>query len=149
PCRATRQPAVSGKGSRGCGTHTSSHGAIPSTLSVPNDEGHRKRRFAMPKRVMSLVAVALSLVFSSAAFAESPAAPVSAEAFLASLQAPEAPAPEVAELPALEGARTPDFKATFCGRYQCRPCSGGKVKTCWECIDGTTGCTGCGTACSI
>ena len=103
----------------------------------------------MSKRVMSLVAVALALVFSSAAFAESPTAPVSDEAFLASLQAPEAPAAEVLELPALEGASMPDFKATPCGRYSCRPCTGGKVKTCWECLDGTKGCTGCGTVCAI
>ena len=102
----------------------------------------------MSKRVMSLVAVALALVFSSAAFAESPTTPVSDEAFLASLQAPEAPAAEVPELPALEGASMPDFKGTFCGRYSCRPCTGG-VKTCWECIDGTKGCTGCGTVCAI
>jgi hypothetical protein len=103
----------------------------------------------MSKRVMSLVAVALVLVFSSAAFAESPAAPVSDEAFLASLQASEAAAAEVPELPALEGASAPEFKGTFCGRYSCRPCTGGKVKTCWECIDGTKGCTGCGTVCAI
>ena len=105
----------------------------------------------MSKRVMSLVAVALALVFSSAAFAESPTAPVSVSdaAFLASLQAPEAPAAEVLELPALEGASMPDFKGTLCGRYSCRPCTTGGVKTCWECLDGTKGCTGCGTACMI
>ena len=103
----------------------------------------------MSKRVMSLVAVALALVFSSAAFAESPTAPVSDAAFLASLQAPEAPVAEVPELPALEGASLPDFKSTFCGRYSCRPCTPSGVKTCWECIDGTKGCTGCGTVCSI
>lgn len=102
----------------------------------------------MSKRVMSLVAVALTLVFSSAAFAESPTAPVSDEAFLASLQAPEAPAAEVLELPALDGASMPNFKSTICGRYSCRPCTGG-VKTCWECLDGTKGCTGCGTVCMI
>lgn len=104
----------------------------------------------MSKPVMSLVAVALALVFSSAAFAESPTAPVSVsdEAFLASLQAPEAPAAEVLELPALEGASMPDLKSTVCGRYSCRPCTGG-VKTCWECLDGTKGCTGCGSVCMI
>lgn len=103
----------------------------------------------MSKRIVSSLVVAVVLVFASAAFAESPAAPVSDEAFLASLQAPEAPAAEAPELPALEGASTPVPKDTFCGRYQCRPCLGGKVKTCWECIDGTKGCTGCGTVCSI
>jgi hypothetical protein len=98
----------------------------------------------------SLVVLAVALLFSSAAFAESPAVPVSDEAFLASLQAPEAPAAEAPELPALEGASTPEFKGTFCGRYSCRPCTtGGLVKTCWECIDGTKGCTGCGTVCAI
>jgi hypothetical protein len=110
----------------------------------------------MSKRAASsLVVLAVALLFSalfpSGAFAESPASPaasLSDEAFLASLQAPEAPAAEAPELPALEGASTPVPKGTFCGRYQCRPCLGGKVKLCWECIDGTKGCGGCGTVCA-
>jgi hypothetical protein len=94
---------------------------------------------------LSLVAVAIALLISSAAWAEGPAAPISKEAFLASLEAPQTAA--TPEQPALLAADqpTPTFRAC-----QCMKCGTNKVKLCCVAGDGTVTCETChsGTVCN-
>jgi len=94
---------------------------------------------------LSLVAVAVALLISSAAWAQGPAAPVSKEAFLASLEAPQTAAtPEQPVLLGVDNHPTPVPRAC-----QCMKCGTNKVKLC--CTNGTTiTCETChsGTVCN-
>src|SRR5262245_7111782 len=96
---------------------------------------------------LSLVAVAVALLISSAAWAEGPAAPISKEAFLAGLQAPQtAVTPEQPALLSADNQPTPTYRAC-----QCMKCGTNRVKLCCVSGTGTITCEAChgGTVCSI
>jgi len=97
----------------------------------------------MLKRLVSLAVMAVALLTSSMVFA-SPA-PVGDEAFLASLQAPQAaPAPEASALTCADRAPVP-MACTF----SCQSCSSGGIvgkQFCTTC-DGVKSCGSCGQFC--
>jgi hypothetical protein len=112
----------------------------------------------MPKRVaLSLVVVAVALLFSSAVFAESPAPAVSSEAFLASLQTPGAAASPGPSLNGIQNEPAPVFLALpacsgSCCIYQCVRCTPTTVKLCaTNTCTGQNGCEAChvAPACAI
>ena len=97
---------------------------------------------------LSLVVLVAALLISPAAGAESAAPPVSKEAFLAGLEAPEAEA--APQQPAVTAAGTAPAPVWMACASQCFKCGTNKVKLCTSC-NGVVTCGPCegGTVCDI